>query len=230
MIIQKLIKLFYHLPPFERLFHTTVYLLKSELTGCQTVLDLGCGPDSPIQYCPNINYSLGVEPYLPYLKKSRAKKIHSKYIQAKIETLTFPKKSFDAVIMIEVLEHLPKAVGLSVLKKAEGWAKKKVIITTPNGLVPQQEIDDNKLQKHLSGWTATQMSALGYKVRGLSGLKDLRSNQEKDSMNQDLTSSIRYSPKLIWFFLATLSQAVTYYFPKWAFEIFCSKIPDQDDI
>ncbi len=44
---------------FSRLFHTLVYCLKKELRGCQSVLDLGCGPDSLLKCC-SVNFSLGV--------------------------------------------------------------------------------------------------------------------------------------------------------------------------
>src|SRR3989344_4510684 len=83
------------------IFHTLDDCLQKELKECETVLDLGCGPASPIRNCRNIKYSVGVEPYLPYLKKSKNQGIHTKYIHKKIEDLDFPINSFDAVMMIE---------------------------------------------------------------------------------------------------------------------------------
>ncbi len=116
------------------------------------ILDLGCGPSSPLQHCKNIKYSVGVEAFPPYLDVTKAKEIHTEYLAKKIEEVDFPEKSFDAVIMIKVLEHLPEKTGLEMLKKAEKWAKKKVIISSPNGFISQKEVDNNPLQKHLSGW------------------------------------------------------------------------------
>jgi len=49
---------------FKNLFPQFVDRLKKELEGCKTVLDLGCGPNSPIQYCSV--YSVGVELFEPY--------------------------------------------------------------------------------------------------------------------------------------------------------------------
>ncbi len=57
----------------------------------------------------------------------------------------------DAVICIDVLEHLTKKEGLEFIKKMEKWAKKKIIIFT-NGYVPQ-DVDKNPLQIHKSGWS-----------------------------------------------------------------------------
>ena len=205
------------------LFHTLDYCLQQELRDCGTVLDLGCGPSSPIQYCKNIKYSVGVEVFEEYLKQSKAKKIHTKYLKKDIEDLDFPANSFDAVIMIEVLEHLSPALGRKIIRRAEKWAKKKVIITSPNGFINQKEVDNNPWQKHLSGWDYKKMRSLGFKSRGLAGIKFLRQEVKNDTMGDDLTSSIRLQPRAFWFVIASLSQTITYYFPRLAFELFNAK-------
>jgi SAM-dependent methyltransferase len=190
-------------------------------------LDLGCGPSSPLRHCSWIKYSVGVEAFKPYLEKSKEKKIHTKYLYEKIENLDFPENSFDAVIMIDVLEHLPKETALSVLIKAEKWAKKKVILSTPNGFVGQPIIDENPYQKHQSGWACQEMARLGFRCHGLAGLKFLRKGKEEGAdMGDDLTVSIRFKPRLLWFAIATVSQLFTYYFPNLAFELFCIKHVD----
>lgn len=138
-----------------RIFHTLDYCLRRELKDCKTVLDLGCGPSSPLQYCKDIEYSVGVETFKPYLEKSKDKKIHTEYIEKKIEEIDFPEDSFDAVIMIEVLEHLSKKTGKDIIKKASKWTRKKVIISTPNGYFSMDAVDKNNFQRHLSGWGYT---------------------------------------------------------------------------
>jgi len=205
---------------FGRIFHTLDYCLQEELKGCQTVLDLGCGPSSPLQHCKNIKYSVGVEAFKPYLELSKKRKIHNKYLNKKVEELDFPEKSFDAVIMIEVLEHLPEKTGLLMLKKAEKWTKRKVIVSSPNGFIPQKAVDNNPFQKHLSGWDYKKMKKQGYRVRGLAGLRFLRREVQNETMGDDLLTSIRFKPKIFWFIVATLSQTFTYYFPSMAFELF----------
>jgi len=223
LIAKKIVNKIYHTRIFSWLFPTTVFCLQKSLRDCETVLDLGCGPSSPLQYCGNIRHSVGVEAFLPYLDESKRRKIHSEYFLERVEEADFPEKSFDAVVMIELIEHLPKEVGFEMLKKAEKWAKKKIIVSTPNGFLPQRERDDNLLQKHLSGWSLDEMRKLGFECRGLSGLKSLRREAPEEIGENDFMASIKKRPRFFWFVAATLSQMYTYHFPKRAFEIFCIK-------
>ncbi|MFA6433298.1 MAG: class I SAM-dependent methyltransferase [Elusimicrobiales bacterium] len=218
----EMIKTIYHSAFFSFFIPTFLTEFRREVNGSGRVLDLGCGPSSPLQYC-DVGFSIGVEAFAPYLEKSKKQGIHSEYIASRIEDVEFPPRSFDIVIMSEVLEHLPDELGLRMLKKAEGWAVKKVIISSPNGFIPQKELDGNSLQKHLSGWNYARMRKLGFKCRGLAGLKVLRQEVESETMGDDLTSSMRFWPKSFWFVIAALSQMITYYMPFLAFELFCVK-------
>jgi SAM-dependent methyltransferase len=223
--MKKIIDKIYHNPFFAWLFPTTVFCLRKNLKDCVTVLDLGCGPSSPLQYCKNIKHSIGVETFHPSIEESKKRKIHNEYMEKSVEDVDFPEKSFDAVIMIEVLEHLPEDTGYAMLKKAEKWAKKKVIISTPNGFLPQNIYDSNPFQKHLSGWDIKKMEKMGFRCWGLSGIKFIRYNTpiEAGRYQDDFMASIRLRPRIFWFVMATLSQLIIYPFPKNAFEIFCVK-------
>jgi len=211
---------------FSMLFHTVNYCLKNELRDCETVLDIGCGPCSPIKLCKTINYSVGVEPFKPYLNQSRRKKIHSKYVNKKIELIDFKEKSFDAVLLIEVLEHMKKKDGVKLLKKAELWAKKKIIITTPNGYFPMGEIDNNLYHKHLSGWSVSDLKTIGFDVRGITGAKFMykKENSVDNLGNEEFTFvNMKYKPQHISFLFNAFLQLFTYYIPTSAFELFAVK-------
>ena len=210
-----------------KIIHTLDYCLQWELKDCESVLDLGCGPSSPLQYCKNIKYSIGVEAFQPYLEESKRKNIHTEYLKQRIEEVDFSLDSFDAVIMIEVLEHLTKETGLEILEKAEKWAKNKIIISTPNGYFPMGAVDSNAFQRHLSGWNIDALEKLGFKCYGVSGLKSLylkenivhSLNNEKDN----IFSNIRFRPKKIFYVINGLLQVFSYYFPKKAFGLFAIK-------
>jgi 2-polyprenyl-3-methyl-5-hydroxy-6-metoxy-1,4-benzoquinol methylase len=144
--------------------------VKKELVGCETVLDLGCGSGlySPPQGLA-LNYSLGVEVYQPYLEECRQKKIHSEYIQADIRGIEFKESSFDAVLMLNVLEHMTREEGIRLIAKCSIWARKRVIIATPNGFLWQDGYDGNPFQEHKSGWSVQDLHQLGFIVVGFNG-------------------------------------------------------------
>ena len=87
--MKELLKVLYHNKMIRKLIPTLVYCLEKELRDCDSVLDLGCGSDSPLQYCKNIKHSVGVEVFKPYLILSKKKKIHSRYINKKIQDANF---------------------------------------------------------------------------------------------------------------------------------------------
>ena len=210
----------------SRLFHTSVYCLQQELNGCNFVLDLGYGSDSPIKYC-NVYQSVGVDAFPSSVKASKDKRIHSQYVLSEITNLNFRPASFDAVILIEVLEHLPKKKGDLLLEKAETWARKKVIVSSPNGYFPVPDVNGNPYFRHISGWDVEKMKGRGYKAHGMAGLKILRKENVSEKMEDEnaILSTIRFRPKLFWLIVSELAQIITYHFPEVAFEVFYVKAP-----
>ncbi|KYC45243.1 MAG: hypothetical protein APG12_01698 [Candidatus Methanofastidiosum methylothiophilum] len=196
----------------SKIFPNMKAKLCEELKNCNAVLDLGCGPNSPIKDC-EISFSVGVELFDDYFIQSKTKKIHNKYIQADIRKIEFESNSFDAVLCSEVIEHLTKEEGYNLLKKMENWASKKVIITTPNGYVSQSTYDNNPLQEHKSAWEVKQFEDLGFRVHGMMGWKKLRGNH----------GFIKYRPHKLWVILSNLSQKITYKFPSYSFQLFAVK-------
>jgi len=222
--MEDLIKKSYHNLFVSSIFHTLVYCLRRELKNCSSVLDLGCGPNSPIKHT-DVPFSVGVEAYKPYFEESKKKRLHNRYILEDITKVKFRPGSFDAVMMIDVIEHLQKKEGNELLKKAEIWAKKKVIVSTPNGFLPQKNIDGNPLQLHHSGWLIKDMRKLGYKAYGMAGWKFLRKENDSKGINQegDIFSTIRFPPRVFWLIISELTQLVTYFFPSLAFSVFYVK-------
>ncbi len=198
---------------YRNIFKDRVQILKDSTKECESVLDLGCGKDSIIKYC-NIKDSLGVDAFEPYILESRENKIHNKYILKNINDVEFNPNSFDAVIALEVLEHLPKGEGMNLLKKMERWAKKKVIISCPNGFVSQDGYDNNSFQKHLSSWTPEEFREKGYEIFGFHGFKKLRGHM----------SDVKYKPVFIWERISDLTQLFTYrLFCDYSFQFYAIK-------
>ena len=199
-------------PVYLRLFPSLPVILRKELSGCSTLLDLGCGHLSPVYRC-SIPFSVGVELFAPYLEESKRRGIHTQYVKADIRKLEFKPRSFDAVVAIEVLEHLTREEGADLLGKMEQWAREKIMITTPNGYTPQDIYHKNLLQEHRSGWSASDLRGLGFKVRGIDGWKGLRG----------YSAAMRYEPAFFWLRISEITQKITWYFTGLAFRLVATK-------
>ena len=94
-------------------------------------------------------------------------------INAKVPFIPLKDKSFDAVVLFQVLEHLQKNECYSLIQQVEEIANKMIVITTPNGFVEQEPYNNNPFQEHKSGWVVDEFRKLGYSVYGLEGPKIL---------------------------------------------------------
>jgi 2-polyprenyl-3-methyl-5-hydroxy-6-metoxy-1,4-benzoquinol methylase len=84
--------------------------------------------------------------------------------------LPFSEQSFDIVIACEVIEHLPKQIGASVLLQCELVAREKIIISTPNYQYIQGISHGNPYEEHISFWNDVDFKKAGYHVKGI-GIK-----------------------------------------------------------
>lgn len=199
-------------------FFDEVRLLRREVKGHASVLDVGCGYNSLLQYCV-VPRLVGVEIFPEYIAESRAKGIHGDYVQADVTTVDFPSKSFDVVYCSEVIEHLTRADGEALLKKMTDWARYKVIVVTPNGFVEQDAYHANEHQRHVSGWSTEDFRAVGFSVHGINGMRRLRWRW------------LGKYPVLatIYLQLVFLVTKFVYFFPRMAFQLFAIKKLDSHD-
>lgn len=151
--------------------------------------------------------------YKPSLIKSKRAKIHDDYVLAEINHLCFVSKSFEAVLAIDVLEHLKKVDDISLIKNIEKIAKYAALVFTPNGFLPQSEYDGNILQIHQSGWTVAELKSLGFRVYGINGLKFLRKEEAEN----------RFKPQILFDEVSAVSQKLANRFPSIAFQLLCVK-------
>lgn len=203
------------------LIHTTPACLREVLSDCSSVLDLGSGARSPVPAACDA-WTLGVELFEPSLLAAREQRTHDCFVRADLTKVEFAPRCVDAVVMLEVLEHLSKAGGAALLDRAERWARRRVVVSTPNGFVPQAALEGNPHQEHLSGWEIRELRERGYRARGLAGLKVLRQENDHDVVQSDkeaMLASIRFTPRAFWLGVSGLSQLVTYHLPRWSFGV-----------
>jgi SAM-dependent methyltransferase len=204
----------------ERLFgrrwaHFDALLRRAVTEDCRTVLDVGCGAASPIRaFSAELDLAVGVDVHIPSLLRSRAERRHHAYCCLDVTRIerAIAEKSFDCVMSIDVIEHLTKEGGLELLRALERIARKRVVIFTPNGFLPQPATPDNPHQEHISGWTADEMRALGYDVFGINGWRPLRG----------MYAEARH-PRWLVERLARLTERRFETHPRGAFQILCVK-------
>ena len=191
-------------------------LEKSVVGHGETLLDVGCGAESPVRlFSDKIKRTVGVDADEISIEQSRRLGIHGEYHRMNMLDIgqRFQPKSFDIVLLSDVIEHLKKEEGQRLLEMAESIARKRVIIFTPNGFLEQRPRDHNIYQTHLSGWHPHEMRSRGYRIQGINGLRFLRSEY----------AEIAWKPEFFWGKVSLLSQCIATPFPALAFQILCVK-------
>lgn len=205
-----------------RLIWPLQYLLLRDLMDCGNVVDLGCGRHSMVPIIPKSIHTTGVELFREHFEEAERSGRHNRYIHADVTQVEFEDKSFDAVVLLDVLEHLDKEAGERMLAKMERWARRKVIIFTPNGFVHQEEFANNPLMAHKSGWTAPELRERGYRVRGVRGFKQFKSDHVHIHEHDD--DHVHGETRETWVDrLTDLTQLWTYHFPENAFQLYAVK-------
>lgn len=185
--------------------------LKKELNTCRSVLDVGCGFNSPLGKISKTFYLQGIDA----IPQKKVLGIYDKYTVGNITNLRkyYKKKSFDGIVALDVIEHLKKSDGIKLIKDLEWIAKKKIIILTPSGFMYQGAVGGNPFQTHLSGWKAKDFYKYGFACYGMHGLKILRGE----------LAGIKYKPWYIWLFISHVTQFITKHFPNIAFHVLAIK-------
>jgi len=187
-------------------------LAREILSCCDSLLDVGCGSDSPVQvFSQSLRLTVGVDAHQPSLDRARAKGIHHRYECLELNELSerFSPQTFDAVVALDVIEHLDAPAGLLLLESLELIARKKVIVFTPNGFLAQGVQDENPWQIHRSSWHVRDFDERGYRVLGINGLRCLRTER----------AAHRLWPSRLGDLACRATQLVTIHRPELAFQL-----------
>lgn len=218
-----LVATFERSPLFRRLALASTYvvpdlywLLRRATRDCASVLDVGCGghtsPFAVIGKLPG-QRRIGVDHFPPALERSRAANVHDAYILADVFDEQALQERFDCVVVLDLIEHFEKERGALLLDRLERIARRRVVVLTPNGFLPQEPFDGNESQRHLCGWTAAELRARGYTVYGASGAKFIKGPYALP----------RWRPALLWSLASLVTQYVVVALPERAFHLFAVK-------
>lgn len=134
----------------------------------RSVLDVGCGLSLKSQFI-EADIRVGLDIWRPYLERIDAT---VPYVPIQADAMTidslFLPRSFDLVLLLDVVEHLEKDEALRLIAKAEAVARQAVVIETPRGFLPQNMdilgLGGDSLQTHRCGFEPEEFTALGYSV------------------------------------------------------------------
>ena len=148
-------------------------MIQNYISPDDSVLDLGCGIMQATDDL-KVKSILGCDVFPPYLE-------HIKHIWPTIrigmdETWRFMDESYDVVICLDVVEHLPKELALQVIKECKRICRKSAIIYTPNEFKDNKHaIDDswglgeNILHEHICLIEKVDFHSNGYHVDNPAG-------------------------------------------------------------
>lgn len=189
--------------------------LKRDLSDCGSILELGCGSNSPLLKIGLGKRTTAVDIWQPYIDAHNRSQDYLCCKQADVLTMPFAGKSYDAVVICDVMEHLPRAevLRIDLFAKMEQCARKKVIIFAPNGYIDNDEVDGDPYQAHVSSWEPSDYLERGYLVKGATGIRWILGK----------ASLPKYHPYSVFAIIAMLSQIFIYNRPKWAWHSYAVK-------
>ena len=140
------------------------------LIECASVLDIGAGIRPMNWYTPKEHHC--VEPHAPYVKVLMQHG-YDVWIFTALDVLSHPEvfeTDYEAIYLLDVIEHMEKEEGFEVIALASDRAKKQVVIYTPTGFMEQTHdewgLGGEEWQTHKSGWMPEEFAGWDIQFHG----------------------------------------------------------------
>ena len=158
-----------HLPFGNGKAHTKFleYILDNK--EIKSLLDIGCGRG--VYKVFRKFDSIGIDIFPENIRLAKENGNYKEVIEADINNIEYKENSFDAIVCIDVIEHIDKASGEKLLEKIERIAKKIVIVNTAWGYQKIPKRNDNVYLNHLCGWWPNEFEERGYKIYPFKALR-----------------------------------------------------------
>lgn len=166
----------------------------------ESILDVGCGQGYPMRLIRRVmkpRRVVGVDLFEKYIKEAKRDKLHDEYVISDIRKMKFSPKSFDIVLALQVIEHLPKKDSLKFIRSLEKIARKQVIISTPIGEMYHPAVDNNPLQLHKSAYYPEEFEKRGFKITKFGRKSLLGENGIVHKTRNDILRKFIYSLNFI---------------------------------
>jgi len=190
--------------------------LARDLADCQSILELGCGRNSPILQIGLGDFTDAVDIWKPYVKLHNDNKDYRNCQCQNIIGMEMGENKYDAVVILDVLEHLDrkKVRDTDLFGRMLKCARKKVIIFAPNGFIENDHVDGDPFQAHISAWEPDDYLRRGYTVKGATGIRWVLGK----------ASLPKWHPYSFWAIVAMVSQPYIFNHPKWAWHSYAVKV------
>ena len=199
----------------------------------RSILDVGCGFGHPIDAInKRTKFSaLGIDSFLPAIRVCKNRSTHDAYVLCDVRFLPIRRRSFDVILCFEVIEHLSKCDGFKLVEEFDRIVRQQVIISTPVGFLNLiRGHKENPSDIHRSGWIPAEFETMGYKVRGINGLRFI-SGARYGGIGSRFAGNHCMSKvkKYLVYALNHLSRPLAYFVPNSAFCMLCTKKVNHND-
>lgn len=148
------------------------------LSDCDSVLELGCGTGDKLAATP-CALRVGVDAFRPYIDMATMKwgpRIHELHLAEASEFMAKELRIFDAILMIDFLEHLDKVTAVQLLARCRLSARRKIIVFIPLGECPQDHdsysLGGDSWQTHRATWSVDDLAGEGFDVAQWQGYRE----------------------------------------------------------
>ncbi len=109
-------------------------------------------------------YLVGCDVFRPFLVKNKKYNPYDDLVVCDGRYLPFREKCANIVLCFEMIEHMDKGEGLTLLVNLENMAKDKLVLSTPNGFMEQHNPDKIQFEEHKSFWLDKDFERNGFRV------------------------------------------------------------------
>ena len=151
--------------------------IRENTSDASCVVDFGAGFFDKLRNVPPMVKKIGIEVFPAYLAYAPVGVKAVCGDMREWERFVSPQNR-DTAMLIDTIEHLPKADGVELLRQLKEHFR-CVLVMTPDGFHEQTEDltgYENEWQRHECGYTADELRGMGFTVSVIEGFHEAKGN------------------------------------------------------